>query len=131
MAKTNTKAAPSGAAEEKLQQPATQVVERPDALPQELPASIQDSGAPTEGDLQQSDGQAADQPAALPPEVTGMFAPDTVEVVAKCEQFRRAGRWFTREVTRIPLSELTAAEFEMLCKEPMLSLQLLRVGGGE
>ncbi|OQS34291.1 hypothetical protein B0T40_15725 [Chromobacterium haemolyticum] len=131
MAKTNTKAAPDGAAEEKPQQPATQVVERPAALPPELPPSIQDSGAATEGDLQQPATQVVERPAALPPEVTGMFAPDTVEVVAKCEQFRRAGRWFTREVTRIPLSELTAAEFEMLCHEPMLSLQLLRVGGGE
>ncbi|MCD5362796.1 hypothetical protein [Chromobacterium aquaticum] len=131
MAKTNTKAAPSGAAEEKLQPPAAQAVEPPGVLQPELPPSIQESGAATEGDLQQADAQAADQPPALPPEVTGMFAPDTVEVVAKCEQFRRAGRLFTREVTRIPLSELTVAEFEMLCQEPMLSLQLLRVGGGE
>ncbi|MCP1290736.1 hypothetical protein NK214_11100 [Chromobacterium sp. S0633] len=127
MAKTNTKAAPSGAAEEKLQPPADQAVEPPAALP----PSIQESGAATEGDLQQPAAHVVEPPAALPPEVTGMFAPDTVEVVAKCEQFRRAGRWFTREVTRIPLSELTAAEFEMLCQEPMLSLQLLRVGGGE
>lgn len=128
MAKTNTKAAPSGAAEEKLQPPANQAVEPPAA---ELTSSIQESGAATEGDLQQAATQVVEPPAALPPEVTGMFAPDTVEVVAKCEQFRRAGRWFTREVTRIPLSELTAAEFEMLRQEPMLSLQLLRVGGDE
>lgn len=128
MAKTNTKSAPSGAAEEKLQPPTDQAVEPPAA---ELPSSIQESGAATEGDLQQAVAQVVEPLGALPPEVTGMFAPDTVDVVAKCEQFRRAGRWFTREVTRIPLSELTAAEFEMLCHEPMLSLQLLRVGGGE
>ncbi|MXR36712.1 hypothetical protein [Craterilacuibacter sinensis] len=50
--------------------------------------------------------------------------PNAIEVTAKCERFRRAGRDFTRDVSTIRLAELTEDEFNLLYHEPMLAVQL-------
>ncbi|OHX21240.1 hypothetical protein [Chromobacterium sphagni] len=70
--------------------------------------------------------QAADQPTQEPETASplaGLFEPNALEVVAKCEQFRRAGRVFTREATTVRLAELSEAELQLLCQEPMLAVQ--------
>ncbi|MEN7431401.1 hypothetical protein VA599_11625 [Chromobacterium sp. TRC.1.1.SA] len=66
--------------------------------------------------------QAAEQPKTASP-LAGLFEPNALEVVAKCESFRRAGRVFTREATTVRLAELSEAEFQLLCQEPMLAVQ--------
>lgn len=43
-----------------------------------------------------------------------------IKVVARKEQFRRAGRVFTGEAATIPLSELKKEQLEQLRSEPML-----------
>ncbi|MCW3479734.1 hypothetical protein OL229_09185 [Neisseriaceae bacterium JH1-16] len=58
----------------------------------------------------------------VPPRPFGM--PTAIEVVAKCEQFRRAGRVFGREPVRIPLTELDEAQAKALRDEPMLVITL-------
>ena len=60
-----------------------------------------------------------------------MFEPNAVEVVAKCESFRRAGRVFTRDKTTIRLEELNESEFKLLYEEPMLAVQLTYLSGEE
>lgn len=71
--------------------------------------------APGAADTAQSEG--ADAVPSSP------FEPNAIEVVAKCESFRRAGRWFSRDVTTIRVADLSEAEFEQLLTEPMLSVQ--------
>lgn len=71
--------------------------------------------------------QQAPQESAPGDVVAGLFEPNAIEVVAKCEQFRRAGRVFTREATIVPLAVLTKAEFTQLYHEPMLVVQLTRL----
>jgi len=61
--------------------------------------------------------------------VAGLFEPNAIELVAKCERFRRAGRVFTREVSTIRLAELTEDEFKQLYGEPMLAVQLAYLAG--
>lgn len=95
--------------------------------------------APAEGDAQHTANQGgandnqeqvlqvakqAPQESAPGEAVAGLFEPNAIEVVAKCERFRRAGREFTREVSTIRLSELTEGEFKLLYDEPMLAVQL-------
>lgn len=67
-------------------------------------------------------------PAATPAEASAEapqgVEPNAIEVTAKCERFRRAGREFTRDVTTIRLSELAEDEFNLLYHEPMLAVQL-------
>ncbi|WP_293766593.1 hypothetical protein [uncultured Aquitalea sp.] len=63
--------------------------------------------------------------------LTGLFEPNAVEVVAKCESFRRAGRVFTRDKTTIRLEELNESEFKLLYEEPMLAVQLTYLSGEE
>lgn len=86
-----------------------------------------------QGDANDSQEQAllvepqAPQESAPGEAVAGLFEPNAIEVVAKCEQFRRAGRVFTREATIVPLAVLTEAEFTQLYHEPMLVVQLTRL----
>lgn len=49
-----------------------------------------------------------------------------LQVVSKRDGFRRAGRVWSGSTT-VPLSELTEAQYEQLCDEPMLVTMLLDV----
>nr|WP_315539502.1 hypothetical protein [uncultured Comamonas sp.] len=49
-----------------------------------------------------------------------------LQVVSKRDGFRRAGRVWSGSTT-VPLSELTQAQYEQLCGEPMLVTMLLDV----
>lgn len=67
-------------------------------------------------------------PAATPAEASAEtpqgIEPNAIEVTAKCERFRRAGREFTRDATTIRLAELDEDKFNQLNDEPMLTVQL-------
>ncbi|WP_215782017.1 hypothetical protein [Paludibacterium sp. B53371] len=65
----------------------------------------------------------AAQPESADAAPASPFEPNAIKVVAKCESFRRAGRWFSRDVTTIRAADLSEAEFEQLLTEPMLSVQ--------
>lgn len=56
---------------------------------------------------------------------------NAIEVVAKCDSFRRAGRAFTRETTTILLADLADGQLELLENEPMLSVQPVQVSEEE
>ncbi|MGC0151195.1 hypothetical protein ACPRNU_01895 [Chromobacterium vaccinii] len=97
---------------------------RGQAEQQQAPADLQQAGNPPPAGNEQplEPVQAAEQPEAASL-LTGLFEPNALEVVAKCEQFRRAGRVFTREATTVRLAELSEAELQLLCQEPMLAVQ--------
>ncbi|WP_147695942.1 HI1506-related protein [Vogesella mureinivorans] len=59
--------------------------------------------------------------------VAGSFSPDAIQVVAKCDTFRRAGFVFTRSATTLPLAELSQQQLAQLCQEPMLVVQAIRL----
>ncbi len=59
--------------------------------------------------------------------VAGSFGPDAIQVVAKCDTFRRAGFVFTRNATTLPLAELSQQQLAQLCQEPMLAVQAIRL----
>lgn len=59
--------------------------------------------------------------------VAGSFGPDAIQVVAKCDTFRRAGFVFTRSTTTLPLAELSQQQLALLCQEPMLVVQAIRL----
>lgn len=59
--------------------------------------------------------------------VAGSFGPDAIQVVAKCDTFRRAGFVFTRSATTLPLAELSQQQLAQLCQEPMLAVQAIRL----
>lgn len=59
--------------------------------------------------------------------VAGGVGPDAIQVVAKCDTFRRAGFVFTRSATTLPLAELSQQQLAQLCQEPMLAVQAIRL----
>ncbi|MBX9268754.1 hypothetical protein [Chromobacterium violaceum] len=94
---------------------------RGQAEQQQAPADLQQTGnQPPAGNEQPQ--EPAQEPETASP-LAGLFEPNALEVVAKCEQFRRAGRVFTREATTVRLAELSEAELQLLCQEPMLAVQ--------
>lgn len=66
-------------------------------------------------------------PPAVGDAVAGSFGPDAIQVVAKCDTFRRAGFVFTRNATTLPLAELSQQQLAQLCQEPMLAVQAIRL----
>jgi hypothetical protein len=74
----------------------------------------------------QSPGDATVLP-AVSDVVAGSFGPDAIQVVAKCDTFRRAGFVFTRSATTLPLAELSQQQLAQLCQEPMLAVQAIRL----
>ncbi|MGD1823715.1 Mu-like prophage FluMu N-terminal domain-containing protein [Chromobacterium violaceum] len=91
---------------------------------QQAPADLQqvDNQPKASNEQPQEPAQAAEQPKTASP-LAELFEPNALEIVAKCESFRRAGRVFTREATTVRLAELSEAEFQLLCQEPMLAVQ--------
>lgn len=88
--------------------------------------------AAAEDDTPQAAGQGGandDQTSTPGDAVAAPLQPNAIEVVAKCESFRRAGRVFTRAASTIRLAELSEDEFKRLCHEPMLAVQLTHVAG--
>ncbi|MFB9160438.1 hypothetical protein [Chromobacterium violaceum] len=95
---------------------------------QQAPADLQraDNPPPAGNEQPQEPAQVVEQPAQEPETASplaGLFEPNALEVVAKCESFRRAGRVFTREASTVRLAELSEAELQLLCQEPMLAVQ--------
>lgn len=66
-------------------------------------------------------------PPAVGDAVAGSFGPDAIQVVAKCDSFRRAGFVFTRSATTLPLAELSQQQLVQLSQEPMLVVQAIRL----
>jgi hypothetical protein len=66
-------------------------------------------------------------PPAVGDAVAGSFGPDAIQVVAKCDTFRRAGFVFTRNATTLPLAELSQQQLVQLSQEPMLAVQAVRL----
>ncbi len=52
---------------------------------------------------------------------------NAIEVVAKCDSFRRAGRVFGRDPVQIEISALKEGELDLLQTEPMLAVQLIQL----
>lgn len=95
----------------------------PPVEPQTADQGVTGDNQKQQGPAPQTEQQAAPEP--TPAEaVAGLFEPNAIEVVAKCESFRRAGRVFSRDVSKIRLAELTEDEFKLLYHEPMLAVQL-------
>lgn len=99
-----------------------------DQAEQQAPADLQqvDNPPPAGNEQPQEPAQVVEQPAQEPEtasSLAGLFEPNALEVVAKCESFRRAGRVFTREATTVRLAELSETELQLLCQEPMLAVQ--------
>lgn len=102
------------------------------------PKTTPDGGEVKQDPAIQAQSVLQDDPAAAaptPPEseiaenMASPFGPDAIAVVAKCERFRRAGREFGRDVTLIPLAELSEAQLAQLCQEPMLVVQPAQIVG--
>lgn len=115
MTARKTKVDPATPAEGEIKQQATDA-----ATP---PADDQSVANDNQAQALQAEQHAAQEPGPGDA-VAGLFEPNAIEVVAKCESFRRAGRVFTRDVSTIRLTELTDTEFTLLYQEPMLAVQL-------
>lgn len=129
MAETKSKVTPAAQAEGEAQQNTAAQDEQQQATDTAPPDGLQPAGQGVVGDNQeqqetaQQDSQATVNAEA---QVDAVEA-NAIEVVAKCESFRRAGREFTREAVTILLEDLTEAEFKLLYDEPMLAVQFTHV----
>lgn len=131
MAEPKSKVTPAAPAEGEAQQDAGTQIEQQQAADVATPPvdpQNADQGVASDNQVEQEPApqveQQATQDAAPAEAVAGLFEPNAIEVVAKCESFRRAGRVFSREVSKIRLAELTEDEFKLLYDEPMLAMQL-------
>ncbi|WP_156943099.1 hypothetical protein [Pseudogulbenkiania sp. MAI-1] len=131
MAGAKSKVTPAAPAEGEAQQDAGTQIEQQQAADAATPPvdpQNADQGVASDNQVEQEPAPQVEQHAALEPTPTealaGLFEPNAIEVVAKCESFRRAGRVFTRTASTIRLADLTEDEFKLLYEEPMLAVQL-------
>lgn len=131
MAETKSTVTPAATAEGEAPQDAGGQIEQQQATDVTTPPVDQqnaDKGVASDNQVGQEPvpqvEQQVTQDAASAEAVAGLFEPNAIEVVAKCETFRRAGRVFSRDVSTIRLAELTEDEFKLLYNEPMLAVQL-------
>mgnify|MGYP000930242870 CR=1 FL=1 len=55
----------------------------------------------------------------------GAGTPTALVISSRAEGFRRAGRGWTREPTRVAYDDLTAEQIEALQAEPMLDVRIV------